>query len=91
MADEACMPPEQLLAFLYGYHPSFQAAVFGAVLFGVLSLASIWPTIKSRAWFMLLVTITAALEAVGYAGRVSPEAKSASTLNNAAPAASKKV
>jgi hypothetical protein len=71
MSGKDCMPPEMLLGFLYGYHPSFEAAVFGAVLFGVLSLASLWPTIKSRAWFMLLVTLTAALEAIGYAGRVS--------------------
>lgn len=70
MVSPACMAPEMLLGFLYGYIPSFGAAIFGACLFGLLSLASLWPTIKSRAWFMLLVTLTAALEAVGYVGRV---------------------
>jgi uncharacterized membrane protein len=59
------------MAILYGYMPNLGAAIFGAVLFGMLAFASLYPTIRSRAWFFLLVTATALLEAIGYIGRVS--------------------
>ena len=50
--------------------PKEQAAIFALVVFFLLGCANLVITCNTRAWFMLTVAFTAALEVAGYAFRI---------------------
>jgi hypothetical protein len=51
--------------------PNTDAAAAAAALYAFMTLASLGVTVKTRAWFMLFVPITGALESIGFGMRIA--------------------
>jgi hypothetical protein len=67
----AAIPVEYIVQRYFGYAPSHAGAVAGLAIFATLALASGTLTLWTRAHcFMLIVALTAALEAGGYVSRL---------------------
>ena len=61
---------EALVGALFHEHPKSSPAIAALVLYLVIGFAILAVTIRTRAWFMLTISITAFLEFAGYVARV---------------------
>ncbi|KAG2425793.1 hypothetical protein HXX76_013418 [Chlamydomonas incerta] len=61
---------DDLLVQLFGEMPAIAPAVIALILYALAGLVALLLTWRTRAWFMCVVTITAWLEALGFAARV---------------------
>lgn len=59
------LPVETILLILYHYIPSKSAAIAALVLYILVTIAVTAVTLKTRAFFMLTVSITGILEVLG--------------------------
>ena len=67
------MPYTELQLTIYAWFhqiPKEQAAIFALVVFFLAGCANLVITCSTKAWFMLTVAFTAALEVAGYAFRI---------------------
>jgi hypothetical protein len=59
------LPPKAVLLLLYGYIPNKGAATVAVVLYILVSIAVTAVTVKTKSWYMLVVTLAAILELAG--------------------------
>lgn len=54
----------------FGYYPKQGPAIFAIIMFFLVGIANMAVTFRTKAWFMIVIPLTAALEIGGYAARV---------------------
>jgi hypothetical protein len=59
------LPPKAVLLLLYGYIPNKGAAIVAVLLYILVSIAVTAVTVKTKSWYMLVVTLAAILELAG--------------------------
>jgi hypothetical protein len=74
MAAAQSAAADSLLLLLYRFNPNQGAAIVAVVVFALIALAVTAVTVKTKAWYMLLVSLTALFELAGEGTAAAPEA-----------------